>query len=200
MKTAKIFVFITFLLAFTVCVSAQGVQFPNELKGYEFFGKGKLKGLQLGVSGKEDILKIFGKTCDFHENEVCEYDNKWNIVITYFGFSVEFNKGLESYMKNEFIDKIFRIELLPKEMINFENVKFSKIYKRNIDTIEYWSGSSNSKPIRTGWSKNKFYENPIGLTYAICIKDSKKECVKDTLNWINYEIPENLLRKYFNIE
>ena len=200
MSRAKIFIVFTFLLAFAVYVSAQSVQFPNELKGYEFFGKGKLKGLQLGVSDKEDIIKIFGKTCDFHENETCEYDKKWTVVITYFGFSVEFNKGIESYTRDEFINKIFRIQLFPKEVVNFENVKIPKIYKRNIDRIDYWSESSHSKPIRTGWSKNKFYEDSVGLTYAICVKDSKKECVKNTLNWINYEIPENLLQKYFNIE
>jgi len=68
MKLEKIFIVFTFLLAFAVFVSAQGSPYPNELKGYEFFGKGKLKNIKLGVSSKKDVKKIFGKDCDYDEN------------------------------------------------------------------------------------------------------------------------------------
>ncbi len=53
MKLTKIFIVFTFLLAFAICVSAQSVQFPNELKGFEVFGKGKLKSLKLGSSKRK---------------------------------------------------------------------------------------------------------------------------------------------------
>ena len=85
MNRAKIFVVFTFLLAFAVCVSAQSVQFPNELKGYEFFGKGKLANLKLGVSIKEDVKNVFGvPRQEIYNSAVYDYDPNWSIQFVYF--------------------------------------------------------------------------------------------------------------------
>ncbi len=75
MKSAKIFIVLTFLLAFAACISAQENTFPNELKGFEFFGNGKLKDLKLGSSKKEDVKKIFGEYCE----KYCDYDENFKI-------------------------------------------------------------------------------------------------------------------------
>jgi len=53
---------------------------PNELKGYKFFGPGKLKTIRLGVSGRADIRLLFGSEC---ESE-CVYDDEWNMRVEYF--------------------------------------------------------------------------------------------------------------------
>lgn len=79
MKLTKIFIVFTFLLAFAICVSAQKNQYPNELKGYEFFGKGKLIKIKLGVSTKKDVKKIFGKDCE----KYCDYDKNFKIKFEY---------------------------------------------------------------------------------------------------------------------
>ncbi|HMS41797.1 MAG TPA: hypothetical protein PKE69_16315, partial [Pyrinomonadaceae bacterium] len=55
--------------------------YPNELEGYKFFDKGKLKGLKLTVSTKEDVIKIFGSDCE----SGCDYDEIWKIDFSYFG-------------------------------------------------------------------------------------------------------------------
>ncbi len=49
--------------------------YPNEIKGYEFFNKGKLKNLKLSVWTKEDVKSIFGNSCETS----CDYDENWKI-------------------------------------------------------------------------------------------------------------------------
>lgn len=53
---------------------------PNELPGYEFFRKGKLKDIRLGISTSDDMKKIFGETCE----EICDYDDNWRVWVKYF--------------------------------------------------------------------------------------------------------------------
>lgn len=77
MNLARIYIAVGLVLASAVCGSAQSVQFPNELKGYEFFGKGKLNGLKLGSSKKSDVEKIFGQSCE----KQCDYNDDFNMIV-----------------------------------------------------------------------------------------------------------------------
>jgi len=55
--------------------------YPNELKAFRFFNQGKLKGLQLTVSTRENVKKNFGSDCETS----CDYDDNWKIDFSYFG-------------------------------------------------------------------------------------------------------------------
>ena len=81
MNRAKIFIAFTFLLSFAVCVSAQDYKYSNELKGFELFRNGKWKSLKPLISTKEDVEKIFGKSC----LDGCDYDENWRVEIMYVG-------------------------------------------------------------------------------------------------------------------
>jgi hypothetical protein len=106
MKSVKIFIAFTFLLAFALQVSAQNNSIPddldfndllrlgpkkiknltlgfstlNELEGYQFFSNGKLNKLKIGVSTKENVEAILGTIC----KEACNYDSNWKIQFEYF--------------------------------------------------------------------------------------------------------------------
>lgn len=127
MNRAKIFIAFTFLLAFAVCVSAQSVQFPNELKGYEFFGNGRLKDLRIGISSKENVIKIFGEDC----SKLCDYDDNWNIKFHYFNNWTRTN-GRQKYISSpEFAGKLWLVEMFPKKIIAFSEITFSDLFKQS---------------------------------------------------------------------
>jgi hypothetical protein len=71
MKVLKLIIILTLFLV--SIAFAQKNPYPNEMKGFEFFGKGKLKLIRLGISTKNDLDKIFGKTND----SFYEYDQNW---------------------------------------------------------------------------------------------------------------------------
>ncbi|MEJ7849702.1 MAG: hypothetical protein WKF92_16580 [Pyrinomonadaceae bacterium] len=47
--------------------------YPNELVGFEFFDKGKLKRLKLTVSTRDEVKNKFGFDC----GSACQYDRNW---------------------------------------------------------------------------------------------------------------------------
>ena len=118
MKPAKLFIAIVFLLAFAVCVLAQTTHYPNELKGYDFFGSGKLKDLKLGHSKKKDVEMIFGKYCD----KYCDYDENFKVRFVYLSalddcMTTENIRDRLMCPQNDFVGTISSITIEPKQSL-----------------------------------------------------------------------------------
>ncbi len=116
MKSAKIFIAFTFLLAFAVCASAQVNQYPNEIRGFEFFDDGKLNNLKILFSSKDEVKAIFGEKCA----DSCDYNEDWRINFIYVDRDWS-NKRIEGTYeriykpKTEFVGKLARIYFKPKK-------------------------------------------------------------------------------------
>lgn len=185
MKSTKIFIAFTFLLSFAVCVSAQSVQFLNELKGYEFYNQGKLKGIKLKISTAEDIKAIFGSDC---LGGGCEYNKDWNIGFFYYFDGMKRYKT-EDDMENiyvvspEYVDKLFAIALYPKKIISFNQISFSENFAAETSRGEHGI-------------KQKYYTDSEGLYYTI-LDDDYDPSSKGNLRHIQYTIPEPLEKDIF---
>lgn len=190
-KSTNIYIAFTFLLAFAVCVSAQNNSQRSEIEGYEFFGKGLLESLNLGISTKEDIQKVFGEVCDSE----CNFDEKWTIKFEYFPMLAQLRKenGLwEHYLPNpEYKDKLYSIKLFPKSRIPFEELKITCKF-----LISDCSRTDNppriSEPL------------PYKLHYVIWYRDNDRgclarfsECKRRDLSYILYEVTADVEEKMF---
>lgn len=167
MKAAKILIALTFLLAFVSAAGAQAKNnsYPNELKGYEFFGKGRLKGLKPGVSTKEDVKRIFGENCE----SVCDYDADWNVHFRFF----ENNwikedtdpKGKKNVynLDPKYIGILRRIELHPKKTISFANISFPNSFQKfSRSEITREPNSSKTKMVTY-----ELFQDSDGLIYEL---------------------------------
>lgn len=166
MKTANHFIFPFLLtLVFVSVAQAQPGYYTNELKGYEFFGKGKLKNLKIGVSTKEDVEKVLGKSCD----PVCDYDENWSVEFSFFD-----NNWIKTdtdpngvrtvqYLDQKYLGKLRKIELRPKKKISLKDVVFPKEFNK-------LSRSEITKNPQQNISKMVTYElfqDSDGLTYEL---------------------------------
>lgn len=182
MNRAKIFIAFSFILTFAVCVLAQGIQFPNELKGYELFGKEKLKDLKLGISTKEDVKKVFGESCE----NFCKYNRDWNVSFNYFEFESIEKDGIKFVPKQEFYGKLYSITLIPRNRIPFQRVRFPKLFDR------LHGGGSGYADNGYSSSSEKIYQDTHGLIYKICEESVPIPCKKGDLVTIMYSIPEKI--------
>ena len=166
MKVTKNFVGFIFLLAiiFVQNFQAQNNQFPNELKGYEFFGKGKLAGIKPGVSTKDDVKKIFGKNCE----KICDYDADWLVNFSFYennwtkDDTNQKGERLVYYLDSKYLGKLRKIELSPKKQISFGNVSFTNTFQK--------LSRSQITRIRSGKSRMVTYEvfqDAYGLIYEL---------------------------------
>jgi hypothetical protein len=134
MKTTKIFLGFIFLLSlvFVQNFQAQNNQYPNELNGYQFFGKGRLAGLKPGVSTKEDVKRIFGKNCE----KICDYDSDWTVNFSFYenNWTKEDTdeKGVKTvyYLEPKYLEKLRKIEITPKKQQSFANVSFPNAFQK----------------------------------------------------------------------
>jgi len=198
MKSAKIFIVFTFLLAFALDVLAQRNPYPNELKGYEFFGKGKLKGLKLGVSTKEDVKSIFGEICD---ND-CDYDENWTVNFNYLeGISKETTiDGItKRYVPSpNYAGKLYSVTFSPKSSISFNKVKFSSNFAQ-------FGGGSAAHDGKGGGTNMSFkiYTDTYGLEYTVfggSILTTNKNLPKrkkGDLLFIEHRVTDELEEKMF---
>ena len=167
MKTAISFViFCTLLMIFFVSsAQAQTGFYPNELKGYEFFGKGKLKNLKIGFSTKDDVKNALGDICEF----TCNYDENWTVTFSFF----ENNwiktdtdpNGVKTvqYLDPKFLGKLRKIELRPRKKISFGKISFPNVFNK-------LSRSEVTKNPQQNVSKIVTYElfrDKYGLTYEL---------------------------------
>jgi hypothetical protein len=127
--------------------------FPNELEGFKFFGEGKLSSLQLGVSTREDVAKVFGEPTKITNNEeFFDYDSDWTIIIGYFNKNsgMSFSSVNNSISRSwrvipEYVGKIETVRLWAKKKIPFNQVidpdKFVNQISNDIfNYTMYWDG------------------------------------------------------------
>lgn len=197
MKSAKIFIVFNFLLAFAVCVSAQINPYSNELKGYEFFGNGKLKDLHFTVSSKDDVEKIFSADC----KKQCDYDADWSVRFEYFeDIWIKENRNekdgkLTYFLNSKYLGKLRSIEIRPKRQISFADVSFPSQFQRLSLTSTSLFDSDKNRLIG-----DEAFQDSSGLTYEIVnetinYKFKNKETKsynKGDLVLIRYDIPKEL--------
>ncbi len=201
MNRAKIFIVFTFLLAFAVCVSAQSVQFPNEVKGFEFFSKGKLKDLKLGLSKKKDVEMIFGNSCE----EECNYDENFKIKFEYLAalddcMTTEDIRDRAMCPQNEFVGTISSITFEPKQNQNLKDLSTSTFNKVS-------EGSITDKGSGVGVSHTSFTDK-YGLRYSInneldgkiVVYSQYPPFVEGKLYSIKYIFTDDFIRKVFTVE
>lgn len=205
MNRAKIFIAFTFLLAFAVCVSAQSVQFPNELKGYEFFGNGKLKDLQLTISSKDDVKKIFGANCE----KKCDYSADWLINFEYYEdiwvmtSRNEKDEKLTYFLDSKYLGKLRSIEIRPKKHVSFVSIIFPNVFQKLLLSSTSTFRSDGKRSIG-----DEAFQDSNGLTYEIInetikydIKNEKtKTYYKGDLVLIRYDIPKELEKSLFILQ
>ena len=194
MKSAKIFIFFALLLVFALQVSAQSVQSPNELNGYEFFAKGKLKNLQFAVSSKDDVKEIFGANCE----KKCDYDANWSISFEYFDdiwmkeSRNEKDEKIVYKLDSKYLRKLRSIEIRPKKPISFANVAFPRVFQK------FLVASSGFNSDKSRVSGDEAFQDSSGLTYEICqinCDSGDKELVL-----IRYDIPKELKDTLFILQ
>ena len=136
MRSVPILATAACVLYLVLGVSAQSSQYPNELEGYRFFGKGKLKNLQLLVSTKDDVKRVFGEKCE----KQCEYDADWSVNFEYFEdiWTTESsnNKGdKRTYtLDPRYLGKLRVIDLRPRKPLSFTNISFPGLFAKVVVT------------------------------------------------------------------
>lgn len=205
MNRAKILISFTFLLAFAVCISAQHNPFPNELKGYEFFGNGKLKDLQLTASSKDDVKQIFGTNCE----KQCDYDADWSIEFEYFEDiwvmtdRNEKDEKLTYLLDSKYLGKLRSIEIRPRKQTSLADVSFSNVFQKLALT-----STSTFRSDKSRISGDEAFEDSNGLTYEILnqtikydIKNKKSRSYnKGDLVLIRYSIPKDSEKDLFVLQ
>jgi hypothetical protein len=181
---------------------------PNELPEFKFFAKGKLAGLKLGSSTKEDVRKILGDSCEGQ----CDYDENWSIWAGYFDADAVItetttdDKGAEVkyeyFPKPEYAGTLQVIRLAPKKRMFFGKQRFPAVF-----------GQNESYSVGDAWDENGFggavhttlktYTDGYGLKYSVFdeetfnnLKVRPKKAEPDTrpgdLIQIEYAIPRTL--------
>jgi hypothetical protein len=171
--------------------------YPNELEGYRFFDRGKLKGIRLTISTREDVKNSFGADCE----SVCDYNQNWEVRFTYFNdFHRETtvkDKRVKIVSKEEYADKLYSITLSPKSEILFDKVIFPPKFKKSTvyTAAHYGSGGGTN-------STHDIYTDRFGLKYSVLVRISlttikNLKWRKGELTSIEYTIPDKLEEKMF---
>lgn len=171
--------------------------YPNELEGYQFFGKGRLEALSLTVSTKEDVKQAFGEQCETS----CDYDPNWRIHFNYFGNLTKeitvINVSKKYVSDAQYKGKLYSIRLTPKRKVLFDKIIFPSQFKK--------AGSYSAGHDGMGGGTNsshEIYTDSYGLEYTIL--DQIDLTTKKNLSWrkgeltsIGYTIPDKLEEKMF---
>lgn len=207
MKITRISIGFLFLMTivFVQNFRAQNNLYPNELKGYEFFGKGKLAGIKPGVSTKEDVKKIFGKNCE----NACDYDADWTIKFSFYenNWTKEDTneRGEKSvyYLESRYLGKLRKIEISPKRQQSLANISFPNSFQK-------LSRTQITRP-RTGKGRMVTYEvfqDADGLIYELYattdyddIKNKNEKLLnKGDLFLIQYSISKDQEKTMFTLK
>lgn len=181
---------------------------PNELTGLEFFAKGKLSSIRLGISTKDQMQSIFGSSCEGG----CAYDDQWTIWAGYFSpesittETTADEKGTEikyEYVpKAEFIGRLRYVHLSPKGRIALRGKKFSGAFGKNHSTSigDAWGLDGFEGAVHTslliradGYGlEYRIYEKETFNNLASKHKTSKPKAEAGDLVTIEYSIPDTL--------
>jgi hypothetical protein len=202
MSLLKVLLNFILLSVFAAGVPAQSDQYPNELQGYEFFGNGKLKALQLTVSSKDDVRKVFGEKCE----KQCDYDDDWSIGFEYYEDiwireSRNDTGGKVTYLlDSKYLGKLRAVELHPKKQISFADTEFPVEFQKLVTT-----STSDARSGKSRMTVNDAFQDSCGLTYEIFsrtnyddIKNKNaKAYTKGELVLIRYDIPKESEKDLF---
>ena len=157
------------------------LSFPNELKGLEFYGRGKLEKIKLGVTRSEDWEKVFGS----EDDEDISLNENWNVSPFIFvdegSYETTVIDGIERKyaLFPNFVRTLWEINISPKKRLSFKGYKFPAAFEKG------FGGSSHNK------CSFDVYSDKDGLTYTLISADFKeKGCKPGDLVNISYEIPE----------
>ena len=167
MKTLRIFTGFAFLLSliFTYTSHAQNVSYPNEIKDFEFYGKGRLKNLKPGIATRADVKQVFGELCE----NICDYDANWTVLFSYYEnnwikeISNEKGEKTAYYLDAKYLGRLRKIEMHPKPQKSFA----SFIFPSNFQKL---SRSLITDDTRVGKGKMVTYslfQDADGLTYEL---------------------------------
>jgi|GEM_PF-5353213 len=157
--TLRIVFTILAVLSLSAFGNSQTNQFPHELKGYEFFAKGKLKKIVFGKTKKKDIEKAFGTSCE----SGCDYDRRFTIKFDYLDcddcMTTEYIRNRAMCPLPEFMGTIEKITLTPRTPMRFDSVPTTLFKKHTGGSVMFKDGSE-------GVSYESFSDE-YGLKYSI---------------------------------
>ncbi|HSK70731.1 MAG TPA: hypothetical protein VK892_03480 [Pyrinomonadaceae bacterium] len=206
MTVIKLIIGLIFLLTLALASAAQAQNnpYPNELQGFEFFGKGKLKGLKLGVSTKETVKRVFGEGCEYF----CDYDADWTVTFSYYEIdsmkedSDENGKKTVYYIDSKYLYKLRSIELRPKKQISLVDYSFSNAFEKQLKRQQL----THTEKGRGRMITYELFQDSFGLTYQLFGKtgsdapNNEKAHNKGDLSSVLYFIPKEEEKKMFTLQ
>jgi hypothetical protein len=203
MKLTGGIVAIAFVLLVTVIVSAQQNAFPNELKGYEFFGKGRLSEVRFVTTGKPEIRALLGNKCE----KVCDYNADWEMRFEYFEdiWSTQSRNATgeitRSTLDPKYLGKLRVISLIPKKEIILGDKDFAPSFSRIIIT-----SNSDRLPGKSRMTVNDAFSDEFGLTYELYNRTNYDDFrdtpsrVKGQLVMVRYELTNAAQKALFVLQ
>jgi hypothetical protein len=163
--------------------------YPNELPGYRFWDRGRLNGLRLGVSTREDVARALGARCAAR----CDLDANWEVRFEYFGSSSrEMTTGgttTRFAAAPQSVGRLGAIALSPKRTVMFDKVVFSSRFARSAGQTFAHDGAGGGTN-----SRHDAYTDRYGLTYTVL--DEISLTTRKDLRWrkgelidIEYRLP-----------
>lgn len=170
--------------------------YPNELEGYKFFDRDKLKGLKLTVSTREEVQMNLGTDCE----SGCDYNENWTVRFDYFGTITKEttidNKRVKYVPKAELVGKIYSITFIPKRRLSFDRAVFPSQFSRLDGFSVGHNYSTEGRMSAAVGTSYKTYLDRYGLRYEI-FEDGytvgtaeKSDQRKGDLILIEYSIPD----------
>ena len=205
MSIANFIIFLAFLSIFAFGVNAQQSKYPSEMDGFKFFGEGKLSGLELGTSSREDVQKIFGQTCETK----CDYDKEWTISFEYFNdiwikeSRDEKGEKLTYLLDSKYLGSVRTIRIYPKNRIPLGDASFPTLFRRLITT-----STTDTRSGKSRMTVNDAFQDSDGLSYEIYSRTnyddikSRNETIyqKGDLVFVGYEITKENQRNMFVLQ
>lgn len=181
---------------------------PNEIRGYEFFNKGKLNDIRIGKSTREDIKRLFSSDCEAG----CGYDHDWNLRAEYISAGLAWTSTVgdnvtEYFPKEEFIGKLESLSFTPKKQISFRRINFpSNRFSsgKQMSIGDAWGEDGFEGAVHTSYG---VHEDGYGLRYTVydeetfnnlqTKQESKDKRKMGDLIQIEYLIPDSLKEKVY---
>lgn len=164
-------------------VFSQEIRFTHEIEGHEFYGQGRLKGIALKTSTRDDVKLAFGSDCDW---TYCNYNDNWDVMFVY----------LESFWRERDVKGDYEFELAPSPefidrllIIQFQAKKSSPLSPGAFtDTFE----KEPANMIHSGTAV-LYYRDKKGLVYTVLDEGESKG---NLLN-ITYHVPVSDRKEMF---
>ena len=187
LKLAAIFI----LIAWVVIPQATGQDFafPYELEGYEFFDRGRLKGIRLAVSLEADIKRVFGEDC--LDGKQCDLNDDWSVVFDYLS-EREIDKI--KYMPfPKYAGRLESITLVPKTRHSLKKFKFPQTFEKGFGMSSKGFGNGGRG---SDFLYDTYSDAANSLEYQILRNTNYREkeklrLKKGDLNTIIYKIPDD---------